>query len=39
MQYFELSDTTQLKRGEDITDTGKVLSGMVDFDHDENTFS
>ena len=27
---FLSEDTTQLKRGEDITDTGKVLSGMVD---------
>ena len=27
---FLSEDTTQLKRGEDIMDTGKVLSGMVD---------
>ena len=27
---FLSEDTTQLKRGEDITDTAKVLSGMVD---------
>ena len=33
---FLNEDSTQLKRGEDISDTAKVLSGMVDLVSDEN---